>query len=41
MQFMKEAQFMNITFLAILSRAVAVPVLATVIVPLTDMYASQ
>ena len=40
MQFVNGAQLLNITFLLLLFGAAAVPVLLTVIVPLTSIYAS-
>ena len=40
MQLVNGAQFLNITFLSLLFGAAAVPVLLTVIFPLTSMYAS-
>ena len=40
MQLVHGAQFLNITILFLLFGAAAVPVLLTVIVPLTSMHAS-
>ena len=40
MQSVNGAQFLNITFLFLLFGAAPVPVLLTVIAPLTGMYAS-